>query len=122
MACEVPGNASRGLEKRSAVQGGFPVAEAKVQATTSLTLHGMAGLKGCRPVPPTPLLVECEDCNRRLGQRSPGAGKQHGLAGPRELFSPHFSPGADVKTSRLNPLRTSKVFAPASVLDPTSVT
>ena len=54
MACEVPGNASRGLEKRSAVQGGFPVAEAKVQATTSLTLHGMAGFKGCRPVPPTP--------------------------------------------------------------------
>ena len=46
MACEVPGNASRGLEKRSAVQGGFPVAEAKVQATTSLTLHGMAGCMG----------------------------------------------------------------------------
>ena len=62
------------------------------------------------------------DCNTRLGQRSPGAGKQHGLAGPRELFSPHFSPGAGVKTSRLNPLRTRKVFAPASVLDPTSVT
>ena len=56
------------------------------------------------------------DCNTRLGQRSPGAGKQHGLAGPRELFSPHFSPGADVKTSRLNPLRTSEVFGPASVL------
>ena len=54
VACEVPGNASRGLEKRSAVQGGFPVAEAKVQATTSLPLHGMAGFKGCRPVPPTP--------------------------------------------------------------------
>ena len=64
MACEVPGNASRGLEKRSAVQGGFPVAEAKVQATTSLTLHGMAGFKGCRPVPPTPLLVECEERRR----------------------------------------------------------
>ena len=54
MACEVPGNASRGLEKRSAVQGGFPVAEAKVQATTSLTLHGMAGLYGLRPAPAMP--------------------------------------------------------------------
>ena len=64
MACEVPGDASRGLEKRSAVPGGFPVAEAKVQATTSLTLHGMAGFKGCRPVPPTPLLVECEERRR----------------------------------------------------------
>ena len=54
MACEVPGNASRGSEKRSAAPGGFPVAEAKVQATSSLPLHGMAGFKGCRPVPPTP--------------------------------------------------------------------
>ena len=54
MACEVPGNASRGSEEGSAAPGGFPVAEAKVQATTSLTLHGMAGFKGCRPVPPTP--------------------------------------------------------------------
>ena len=54
MACEVPGNASRGSEKRSAVQGGFPVAEAKVQATTSLTLHGMAGLYGLRPAPAMP--------------------------------------------------------------------
>ena len=49
MACEVPGNASRGSEKRSAAPGGFPVAEAKVQATSSLPLHGMAGFKGCRP-------------------------------------------------------------------------
>ena len=54
MACEVPGNASRGLEKRSAVQGGFPVAEATVQATTSLPLHGMAGLYGLRPAPAMP--------------------------------------------------------------------
>ena len=46
MACEVPGNASRGSEEGSAAPGGFPVAEAKVQATTSLTLHGMAGLYG----------------------------------------------------------------------------
>ena len=54
-------------EKRSAAPGGFPVAEAKdltVQATTSLPLHGMAGFKGCRPVPPTPLLVECEERRR----------------------------------------------------------
>ena len=39
MACEVPGNASRGSEKRSAAPGGFPVAEAKVQATSSLPLQ-----------------------------------------------------------------------------------
>ena len=55
MACEVPGDASRGSEEGSAAPGGFPVAEAKVQATTSVTLHGMAGFKGCRPVPPTPV-------------------------------------------------------------------
>ena len=52
MACEVPGNASRGSEKRTAAPGGFPVAEAKVQATSSLPLHVMAGL-GSRPEPPT---------------------------------------------------------------------
>ena len=57
MACEVPGNASRGSEKRSAAPGGFPVAEAKdltVQANSSLPLHGMAGLYGLRPAPAMP--------------------------------------------------------------------
>ena len=54
VACEVPGNASRGSEEGSAAPGGFPVAEAKVQATTSLTLHGMAGLYGLRPAPAMP--------------------------------------------------------------------
>ena len=44
----------RRFPKRSAAPGGFPVAEATIQATTSLPLHGMAGFKGCRPVPPTP--------------------------------------------------------------------
>ena len=39
----------QGTRERSAVRGGFPVAEATIQATTSLPLHGMAG-----PVPPTP--------------------------------------------------------------------
>ena len=38
-----------GGKRRSAAPGGFPVAEAKVQATTSLTLHGMAGFKGLTP-------------------------------------------------------------------------
>ena len=54
MACEVPGNASRGSEEGSAAPGGFPVAEAKVQATTSLPLHGVAGLYGLRPAPAMP--------------------------------------------------------------------
>ena len=44
----------RRLPRRSEAPGGFPVAEATIQATTSLPLHGMAGFKGCRPVPPTP--------------------------------------------------------------------
>ena len=44
----------RGSEEGSAAPGGFPVAEAKVQATTSLTLHGMAGLCGLRPAPAMP--------------------------------------------------------------------
>ena len=73
MACEVSGNASRGSEKRSAVQGGFPVAEAKVQATTSLTLHGMAGFKGCRPVPPTPRFFSLQE-GRVSGLRLRGGG------------------------------------------------
>ena len=83
MACEVPGNASRGLEKRSAVQGGFPVAEAKVQATTSLPLHGVAGLYGLRPAPAMPghgqrrdenknFIVACEvPGNARVGRGFP---------------------------------------------------
>ena len=36
------GDASR---ERSAVRGGFPVAEATILATTSLMLHGMAGFQ-----------------------------------------------------------------------------
>ena len=43
-----------GRKRGSAAPGGCPVAEATIQATTSLPLHGMAGFKGCRPVPPTP--------------------------------------------------------------------
>ena len=43
-----------GRKGGSEAPGGFPVAEATMQATTSLPLHGMAGFKGCRPVPPTP--------------------------------------------------------------------
>ena len=53
-----------GRKGGSEAPGAFPVAEATIQATTSLTLHGMAGFKGCRPVPPTPLLVECEERRR----------------------------------------------------------
>ena len=62
MACEVPGNASRGSEKRSPAPGGFPVAEAKIQATTSLPLRGMAELYGLRPAPAMPefYIVACE--------------------------------------------------------------
>ena len=81
MACEVPGNASRGLEKRSAVQGGFPVAEAKVQATTSLPLHGMAGLYGLRPAPAMP--GEQEILSRK---RFPTVGR--GIGSPGQLPDP----------------------------------
>ena len=72
VACEVPGNASRGLEKRSAVQGGFPVAEAKVQATTSLPLHGMAGLYGLRPAPAMPGQRRVENNNFIVACEVPG--------------------------------------------------
>ena len=69
-----------------------------------------------------PTSVSCFLQLQRLTKKHVTAVNPHGLAGPGKLFSPHFSPGSDVKTSRLNRLRTSKVFAPASVLDPTSVT
>ena len=38
-----------GRKRGSEAPGGFPVAEATIQATTSLPLHGMAGFKGYRP-------------------------------------------------------------------------
>ena len=54
---KAPTSGLRGSRRRrkrgSEAPGGFPVAEATIQATTSLPLHGMAGFKGCRPVPPT---------------------------------------------------------------------
>ena len=53
VACEAPAPFLQHYfsEKAESCRG---LAEAKVQATTSLPLHGMAGFKGCRPVPPTP--------------------------------------------------------------------
>ena len=54
MACEVPGDASRGSEGGVGGSGRLPVAEATIQATTSLPLHGMAGLYGLRPAPAMP--------------------------------------------------------------------
>ena len=55
---KAPTSGLRGSRRRfprgSEAPGAFPVAEATIQATTSLPLHGMAGFKGCRPVPPTP--------------------------------------------------------------------
>ena len=56
------------------------------------------------------------------GPAQPRSGETAWPGRSKSLFSPHSSPGAGVKTSRLNPWRTRKVFAPASVLDPTSVT
>ena len=72
-----------------------------------------------RPVPVSKRhgWIHCELVQHTPGPAQPRSGE---TAWPGR--SPHFSPGAGVKTSRLNPLRTRKVFAPASVLDPTSVT
>ena len=50
-----------GRKGGSEAPGGFPVAEATIQATTSLPLHGMAGLYGLRPAPAMP--------GQRNGQR-----------------------------------------------------
>ena len=67
--------------------GGFPLAEATIQATTSLPLHGMAGFKGCRPVPPTPFFHLQEDAGRW----------EHAQAGspPGYVFSKKRCPGRE---------------------------
>ena len=55
---KAPTSGLRGSRKRwkrgSEAPGGFPIAEATIQATTSLPLHGMAGLYGLRPAPAMP--------------------------------------------------------------------